>query len=362
MHIEELSETTALKKPEEVGPLIKAAIEKTKVLKETDLAYYIPHGDTHISHENFIRIKESDKNSFSELIKEHILNTTPKKISSPETQIPPLSPRTLDNLETIIEKAMKKIDVKQEAKLCQYIPYYDGRLHHFTFNQLRKNDPEKLSDLITSHILLKKPKKLVRKNKKRSAQGKNPLDKTIAIAMKRRSLKLKKEEDLCLYLPHGNSRLHPLGFRSMKEKNPESLKELIEQYVLAPRKPKVLEWKRKAQTLENEQLNEVENTEPQKKNQLDQIIEALQESTHLTKQFIDNFQNPQFLLKQNPSNQDQTLAPFNNSIRTNDLDSRFERYFKSIQNQLISQIRQKKVDHELWNKFSELVENVYESF
>jgi len=348
---------------QDVEPIIKEAMKKTKVLKETDLAHYIPSGDTHLSQKSFIETKESDKNSFIKLLKTHILDKNPEKIPS---STPPFSSSALSQpsnvLEIILKKAMQKVNVHEETKLCHYILYKDRRLHHHTFNQLKKNDPAKLSNLITNYILSKNPKQLMRKNKRQIPQGEISLDQTIAKAMKRRNLKLKKEKDLCLYLPNGGSRMHPLAFRSMKEKNPDYLKDLIEQYVLQPKKPKILEWKKRVKSLENGQPNEIENTKLQESPQIAQILEAIQESSQLTKQLLEALQNSNHTPSLNTPIHEEFLEPFNNLPRENSPVSRFERYFKNIQNQLISQIRQRKVDYDLWNKFAELVENVYDSF
>ena len=215
---------------------------------------------------------------------------------------------------------------------------------------------------LSSFILTKDPKKVIRKNRRLTHQSLSPLEQTIAEAMKRRSLKLKNEEDLCLYLPYNDSRMRSTRFQSMKNENPEQLRELIEQYVLKPKKPRIQERKRKANDLNNKQQSEVENIEPQKISQFDQLLEAIQESTQSTKQLLESLQNSQPIRSTISPSGDEHFAPFNKPLTESRLESKFERYFRSVQNQLISQIRQRRVDHELWNKFSELVENVLDSF
>lgn len=377
MHTEELPETTTPKELEEVESIIKAAMEKTKVLKEKDLAYYIPHGDTHLSFENFIKIKRSDKNSFSNLIKTHILQKTPIKIASSELPSTLTSSSPPNVLDILIRKAMQKLDAEKETEIGQYIPYENGRLHHHTFNKLKKNDPAKLSNLITSFILTKDPKKVIRKNRRLTHQSLSPLEQTIAEAMKRRSLKLKNEEDLCLYLPYIDSRMRSTRFQSMKNENPEQLRELIEHYVLKPKKPRIQERKRKANDLNNKQQSEVENIEPQKISQFDQLLEAIQESAHQTislseqsssaSQKEEAFQINNKLeelvnkMTQSIDLMTQILKTLLNLTLSNGKHVSIpsvqhnERVFQVIQNQLIKQIKHRKVDTDLWDTYLDLI-------
>ena len=60
---------------------------------------------------------------------------------------------SLKELEECIENAMSKIQAKRESKLCRYIPYEEGRLHHFAFNKLKKTNPLELRSMIQQHIL-----------------------------------------------------------------------------------------------------------------------------------------------------------------------------------------------------------------
>lgn len=75
-----------------------------------------------------------------------------------------------ESLEEFIKKAMNKLSVRKENQLCLYIPYSDSRLHHFTYQQLKKSDPEKIKSLLQEHILEKKPKKVKINYKPRAKQ------------------------------------------------------------------------------------------------------------------------------------------------------------------------------------------------
>jgi hypothetical protein len=60
---------------------------------------------------------------------------------------------SLKELQECIENAMSKVQAKNESKLCRYIPFEEGRLHHFAFNKLKKTNPSELQSMIQRHIL-----------------------------------------------------------------------------------------------------------------------------------------------------------------------------------------------------------------
>ncbi len=59
----------------------------------------------------------------------------------------------LHNLEDCISRAMNKVKAQKEADLCKYLPSDNGRLHHFSFNKMKHNEPSQLSEMIQGHIL-----------------------------------------------------------------------------------------------------------------------------------------------------------------------------------------------------------------
>lgn len=61
---------------------------------------------------------------------------------------------TLDELESVLEKAIKKIRGKKENDLCRYIPVNSGGyMHHFTLRKMKHKDPAELISLIEQFIL-----------------------------------------------------------------------------------------------------------------------------------------------------------------------------------------------------------------
>lgn len=64
-------------------------------------------------------------------------------------------------VEALISNAKLKLRAGKDSELCPYLPGSDGMaLHHFTFEKLRKTNPEQLATLIKQHILdAKSPEK-----------------------------------------------------------------------------------------------------------------------------------------------------------------------------------------------------------
>ncbi len=57
-------------------------------------------------------------------------------------------------LEKLIEKAIKKVSGTKENDLCKYIPGPSGGyMHHFTMRKIKNADPEKLYKLLDEHII-----------------------------------------------------------------------------------------------------------------------------------------------------------------------------------------------------------------
>lgn len=58
------------------------------------------------------------------------------------------------DLEQLIEKAIKKVAGTKENDLCKYIPGASGGyMHHFTLRKIKNSDPEQLYKLILENII-----------------------------------------------------------------------------------------------------------------------------------------------------------------------------------------------------------------
>lgn len=58
------------------------------------------------------------------------------------------------SLEYLIQKAILKVNGKNEASLCRFIPFKSGGyIHYFTLRKMKQQNPEKLYDLIQTHII-----------------------------------------------------------------------------------------------------------------------------------------------------------------------------------------------------------------
>ncbi len=63
-------------------------------------------------------------------------------------------PKSKEELEKLIEKAIKKINGSKENALCRYIPGPSGGyMHHFTMRKLKNSNPEELFELLQKFIL-----------------------------------------------------------------------------------------------------------------------------------------------------------------------------------------------------------------
>jgi hypothetical protein len=65
-----------------------------------------------------------------------------------------------DDLDKLIDKAIKKVSVKKENDLCRYLPGpKGGYMHHFTMRKLKKLDPAQFFSLLNKHIIEKESPK-----------------------------------------------------------------------------------------------------------------------------------------------------------------------------------------------------------
>jgi len=64
------------------------------------------------------------------------------------------NPRKLEELESVIARAIKKVRGEKENDLCKYIPVATGGyMHHFTLRKMKYKSPEELGSLIERFII-----------------------------------------------------------------------------------------------------------------------------------------------------------------------------------------------------------------
>jgi len=363
----------------ELTETTEEAMKIAGVLKESDLSQYIPYGDGSLSEDLFLRLQKTDQKKLAELIKENVINQNPKSYAPNRSKPSVISHDIATELEKVIERAMDKVKAKKESDLCPYISYRNKRLHHFTYGQLKKESPEDILNLIQEHILDKPPQKFPRKYRPRTPKEKpsvedkksvsrnldHSLEDVINLAMKRKRLNLQKESDLCWFIPNENGGyLFYSTYRSLKRKDPEKLKELIQTYVVSPRNPKRFSSNpRKSTSLshhtttpekdlhvsftEKTKLLELESTK------LDSVLQLLRE---LLQEIKSQQEIPKNRCEPRKESDEFSINAFRPLMKEKLQDSLSDRYFRTIQNQLIKRIRKKEVDHELWDAYVDLIE------
>lgn len=61
---------------------------------------------------------------------------------------------TREELDKLIEKALKKVHANSENDLCKYLPGTSGGyIHHFTMRKLKNNEPDQLSKMLRTFII-----------------------------------------------------------------------------------------------------------------------------------------------------------------------------------------------------------------
>jgi hypothetical protein len=79
--------------------------------------------------------------------------------------------KTLNEIEDIISKAIKKVNGRKENDLCKYLPMTSGGyMHHFTLKKMKNRNPSELGSLIEKFIInMEKPSSVA--PKQRAARG-----------------------------------------------------------------------------------------------------------------------------------------------------------------------------------------------
>jgi hypothetical protein len=79
--------------------------------------------------------------------------------------------KSLNQIEDVIAKAIKKVGGRKENDLCKYLPMTSGGyMHHFTMRKMKTRQPSELSTLIEKFII-SPTKPSVVKPKQRAARG-----------------------------------------------------------------------------------------------------------------------------------------------------------------------------------------------
>lgn len=75
--------------------------------------------------------------------------------------------KNLREIESVITKAIKRINGKKENDLCKYLPMTGGGyMHHFTLKKMKNRQPKELSSIIEKFIInTEKPSKIAPKQR-----------------------------------------------------------------------------------------------------------------------------------------------------------------------------------------------------
>ncbi len=88
-----------------------------------------------------------------------------------KTNPTPSNLRSLEDIEDVITRAIKKVGGKKENDLCKYLPMTSGGyMHHFTLRKMKLKQPFELAKLIEKHIITNKDPDVVTP-KPRAARG-----------------------------------------------------------------------------------------------------------------------------------------------------------------------------------------------
>jgi hypothetical protein len=76
------------------------------------------------------------------------------------------------DIEEVITKAIKRLNVKKENELCKYLPMKSGGgyMHHFTFRKMKIKQPQELASIIEKFVI-QSDRPLVIAPKQRAPRG-----------------------------------------------------------------------------------------------------------------------------------------------------------------------------------------------
>ncbi len=189
--------------------------------------------------------------------------------------IPLIDECSMEELEHVIKKAMKKTGVQKEMDLCPFLYDRVGKFSPAKFLRLKDSNRSVLRDLIREEILETKPylgsSTCSKKSDKLPYSGLS-LEECIDEAMAK--LNLRKETGLCKYIPYDKGYMHHFTFLKMKTDNPVHLRNLIKANVFdkkpikAPPKPR----KKREAAQKQEVLRETPSPEENLEEELDWVV------------------------------------------------------------------------------------------
>ena len=325
---------------ERLDKFIKLSLERVSASKETDLCRYLYKNGRSLSPSAYLEMKDMQKEELASLLQGCILEEKP--------QLQALSPEDC-SLEEFIEEAMMRTQVDKETSLCRYIPQGESHLHHVSYLKIKRDEPQRLKYLIKQNILDKKPEEIESGSICSNPSG--PLNKSlegvIIKALTKLADEIEGEDELCRYIPHKDSFLHPLAYRSLKYKNAKKLASLIKEHILTVESPERRPWVTstcKGKKFESKRKLSAkecfEETPAEKSSKIDQLVEMMDKLAAK----IERSQP-----EKAPSENKQVFiarSRYNASYRKNLL--------QVIQNQLIASVERGEIDHELWGCYASL--------
>lgn len=325
---------------ERLNKVIKLALERVNASKETDLCRYLYKNGRSLSPSAYLEMKDMQKEELASLLQRYVLEEKP--------QAQALSPED-SSLEEFIEEAMMRTQVDKETSLCRYIPQGESHLHHVSYLKIKRDEPQRLKYLIKQNILDKKPEEIESGTTYHNPSG--PLNRNLEIviaeALDKLADEVEGEDELCRYIPHKDSFLHPLAYRSLKHKNAKKLASLIKEHILSVESPERRLWvtstckgKKPISKPKPDMKEYFEKAVLEKDSKIDQLIEMMDK-------IASKMEHPE--LEQTPSESEQVFA-----ARSCHNTSSQRSVLQVVRNQLIASIQRGEINHELWGCYSSL--------
>jgi len=149
---------------------------------------------------------------------------------------------------------------------------------------------------------------------------------------------------LCWFIPREEGGfLHYSTYRNLKRKNPDKLKELIQTYIISPKVPKRFPPTHRSTIIEEQIQKKVPEDLYQEGSRIEQLLEKTCQSIEMMANILKSLHEPAFSEEKKPTSISDTYT---------------DQVLRTIQNQLIKQIRQKQVDFELWDTYVNLVSSL----
>ena len=106
------------------------ALKKTGSMKEFDLCAYLSTDDRPFLPSEYLKLRDTDRNTLLNLIKEKILDRDPFKIPLKTQESTTILAYSGQPLDECIKEAKARVNVLKDTALCKYIPCdVEGYLH-----------------------------------------------------------------------------------------------------------------------------------------------------------------------------------------------------------------------------------------